>query len=197
MELIYQGAEAKVWRDGDRIIKERIQKKYRLPALDEKIRRERTRREANLLSTAKRAGVKTPLIFEVNSFRIIMQFIDGKKVSEILDENLGLCKEIGKNVAKLHKANIVHGDLTTSNIILKENELFFIDFGLGFFSKDEEEKGSDLVTLYHCLKSGHSKTFPKNWELFLEGYGEGFDLKEEAERIIERFKKILSRARYR
>lgn len=197
MELIYQGAEAKVFKDGDRIIKERVEKKYRLPVLDEKIRKERTRREATLLSTAKRVGVKTPLVFEVNSFRIVMQFIEGKKVSEILDENLELCKEIGRNVAKLHKANIVHGDLTTSNLILKEKEIFFIDLGLGFFSKDEEEKGSDLATLYHCLKSRHSKTFPKNWELFLEGYKEGFESKEEGERIIERFRKILGRARYR
>ncbi len=197
MELIYQGAEAKVYRDRDKIIKERIEKRYRLPVLDKRIRKERTKREANLLSTAKRIGVKTPLVFEVNSFRIVMQFIEGKKVSEILDDNINLCKDIGKNVAKLHGANIVHGDLTTSNILLKENNLFFIDFGLGFFSRDDEQKGSDLATLYYCLKSRHHKTFPKNWELFLKGYREGFENKEDAEKIIRRFEKILKRARYR
>ena len=43
--LIEQGAEAKIFKENNLIIKERIPKDYRLKELDEKIRKQRTKRE--------------------------------------------------------------------------------------------------------------------------------------------------------
>jgi tRNA A-37 threonylcarbamoyl transferase component Bud32 len=106
------------------LIKRRIKKSYRLPELDEKLRKLRTRSEAKLLEKAAKI-IPTPRIIKVseNSKEIEMEFLEGKKLSENLDEIQNwkeVCQEIGQNIAKLHDLDIIHGDLTTSNMILIE-----------------------------------------------------------------------------
>lgn len=147
-KLLQQGAEAKIILSDDFIIKDRIKKSYRIPELDDKIRKSRTRSEIKLLNKSSQLiSVPLPLTTskkseqgderttsrvasknsEVASRVIIkMPFIDGKKLSEHLSKfamtkQKQICEQIGESVAKLHDANIIHGDLTTSNMILVEN----------------------------------------------------------------------------
>ncbi|MCK4729694.1 MAG: Kae1-associated serine/threonine protein kinase [Candidatus Aenigmarchaeota archaeon] len=191
MKLIFQGAEAKIYLDGGKIIKERVSKNYREGELDSFLRKSRTRKEAKLLSDVKRVGIKVPVLFEVKQFRLEIEFIEGIKLRKSLDKtNCGkFCKKIGEDVSKMHLADIIHGDLTTSNIIVKNNEIYFIDFGLGVETNSLEQKAADLLNLYQNFKSVHYEF--DCWKYFLEGYK-----KEETSKVLEVFEKMLKRRRY-
>jgi len=119
VSLIAQGAEAVILGKNGNIIKDRIVKKYRIPELDFKLRKQRTKKEISLLEKAKKI-IPVPKIIKSSDFRIEMELINGEKLSGALD-NLknasAVCRKIGQNIAKLHDANIIHGDLTTSNMI--------------------------------------------------------------------------------
>jgi len=123
MKIIQQGAEAKIILSNNFVIKDRLPKSYRLPELDEKIRKRRTKSEAKLLIKASEI-INSPKPFFIPDFyKIKMPFIDGKKLSEYLDnfplaKQKQICKKIGESIAKLHDKDIIHGDLTTSNMIL-------------------------------------------------------------------------------
>jgi len=99
-----------------------------------------------------------------------MPYIPGKKLSEHLDilptkTANKVCKQIGISIAKLHDNDIIHGDLTTSNMILDSKEnLWFIDFGLGFFSYKIEDKAVDLHLIHHALEAKHYKKFETHWK---------------------------------
>ena len=130
-KLIAQGAEAKILLDkkNNLIIKDRIKKSYRLPELDDKIRKSRTKREEKLLQKAGNLINVPELIINKSSqdTKLNIQFIDGKKLSEYLDKfslakQKQILKQIGQDIAKLHDNNIIHGDLTTSNMILVEEK---------------------------------------------------------------------------
>ena len=150
-KTIQRGAEAKIIQNDNVIIKDRIKKLYRFPVLDEKIRKSRTRSEAKLLEKASSLIPVPKIISTDNKEKIEMQFVKGLKLSENLD-NLknaeNVCKTIGKQIALLHDNNIIHGDLTTSNMIYvpEENKLYFIDFGLGYISARAEDKAMDTVS---------------------------------------------------
>ena len=201
-EMIAQGAEAKLYIgtiDGQRVlVKERIKKSYRLPQIDEKLRKTRTKEEAKLLTEARRLGVLTPKILDLTDDKIFMEFIDGKRVKELLNSSgekavADVCLSIGKNIGKLHAANIVHGDLTTSNMILAKNGITFIDFGLGGFSKRMEDKAMDLKLLHQALQSTHWKILRLCWDNILKGYKQEYI---EAEEVMQKIGEIEKRARY-
>jgi Kae1-associated kinase Bud32 len=204
MEIIKRGAEAILYIDyfeGRRVlVKERIKKGYRLEVLDTKLRVERTRREARLMREARNIGVYTPQIFHVDekNCRIIMEFIDGYRLKDILDkwskekiERVFI--EIGKNIGKMHSADIIHGDLTTSNILIKNNTIYFIDFGLGYFSKRIEDKGVDLNLFKEAIRATHPNLLSLCWQNIVIGYMQGFDKWKE---VLERVDEIERRARY-
>ncbi len=128
-----------------------------------------------------------------------MDFIKGKKLSEWLEkinenEREEIAKEIGKNIAKLHNANIIHNDLTTSNMILKNKKVFFIDFGLAFHSSRVEDKAVDIYLFLQALKSKHFSIFDKFSKKVLDEY---FKNVEEAEKIKKQLKKVEERGRYK
>lgn len=191
MKLIAQGAEAKIYLDGDKIRKERICKNYREKELDIFLRKTRTKKEAKLLSDVKRLGIKVPTIFDVEQFCIEMEFIDGGKLKNILnkDNYEKFCAKAGEEVAKMHAGDIIHGDLTTSNLIVRDDELYFIDFGLGIEAKNLEQKAADLLTLRQNFKSIHPKL--DCWRYFLTGYEN-----KETEKVLNVFEKMLKRRRY-
>jgi Kae1-associated kinase Bud32 len=204
MKLIKQGAEAKLFLDKidnqDVIIKNRIRKNYRIKQIDEKIRKSRTSLEYNLLTAAKRAGVHTPKIIEIDkkNHKIIMEYIDGKRVKEFLNESdkktvEKVCFELGRLAGRLHKRGIIHGDLTTSNMILKDKDIYLIDFGLGFFSGKIEDQGTDLKLLLEALKSTHFKILDLCWESIMKGYKEEY---ENAEQVFKKMEDIQKRGRY-
>lgn len=200
MKIIKRGAEAILYLQNNHLVKERIKKSYRISELDIELRKNRTKREAKLLSEARRCGVKTPKIISVDekNYKIIMDFIDGERLKELLnktsDENRKkLAEDLGKSVGLLHKHGIVHGDLTTSNMILKDEKIFFIDFGLGEFSKRIEDQGIDLALFKEAVKSTHFKFLDQIWESFIKGYKE---TNSNWEQVLNTLEKIEKRGRY-
>jgi len=195
--LIAEGAEARIYKDNNLIIKERVSKSYRIKELDDKLIKYRNRREISILEKASRI-INVPKIIKTEDNKIFMEFIDGDKLSDILDsysENKrnNTCKEIGRQLALLHNANLIHGDLTTSNMILKENKLYFIDFGLGFIDDNVEHKAVDLHLIKQALESKHYKIFKESFNFVLEGY----KISKEYEKIIDRLDKVEKRGRYK
>jgi Kae1-associated kinase Bud32 len=204
VKLIKQGAEAKLFlakKDGQKIlIKDRIKKNYRITQIDEKIRKSRTSQESNLLSEARRTGVPTPMIMDADkkNYKIIMEFIDGERIKELLNKSdmktvEKLCFEIGRLIGKLHTRGIIHGDLTTSNMILKDEKIYFIDFGLGFFSGKIEDQGTDLRLLHEALKSTHFEILDVCWQNVIKGYKTEYS---QAELVMNKVSEIEKRARY-
>jgi len=205
--LIKKGAEAELflekWRGLKIIRKARKIKAYRVPRLDLKIRRSRTRREAQIMHKAKFAGVPTPIIFMVDmeATTIIMKYIEGTRVKEILntlsiEERIKLCRQIGQFIGRLHKNKIIHGDLTTSNMILNEKgKIFFIDFGLAEYSNELEKRGIDLLIMKRAFYSTHYSYAGKCFKAVTEGYAK--EMGEEVySEVIERVNKIARRGRY-
>ena len=205
--LIKKGAEANLylenWHGKKVIIKERIPKKYRLPVLDERIRTYRTVHEPQLMHEAKKAGVPTPTIYMVDLAKksIIMEYVEGKQVKKILNqlsakERIELCKKIGILIGRLHKNGIIHGDLTTSNVILTPNgKIYFVDFGLGEFSKELEAKGVDLHLMRRAFQSTHYLFAEESFNAVLEGYTEAVG-EVEAKKVLEKIREIELRGRY-
>lgn len=204
MKIIYRGAESIIYLDtfDDQkvLVKERVKKNYRLEQIDEKLRKERTRKEVKLLTEARKYNVLTPAILHVDfqKHKIIMENIDGVRIKEFLNsarkkEIENVCIQIGKLIGRLHANNIIHGDLTTSNMLLKDNQIYFIDFSLGEFSSRIEDKGVDLNLLYEALKATHFKNFKICWDNILKGYKQEYS---EGNKVLERVKDIEKRARY-
>lgn len=193
--IIAQGAEAIIRKKNNNLIKDRVKKSYRLQILDDKLRKQRTKREVKLLQKAS-VVIPVPNIISSNNYQIELSFVNGKKLSEHLDKLKNandVCKKIGNNIARLHDLNIIHGDLTTSNMILKNDEVFLIDFGLGFESKKAEDKAVDLHLIKQALEAKHFKHFESFFSKVLEGY----KISKNASIVLERLKKVESRGRYK
>lgn len=217
-KLLYQGAEAKIFLDEKEnlILKERIEKSYRIPILDEKIRKHRTKTEKKLLEKASKI-ISAPNPLPLKEWNIIkMPFIRGKKLSEHLDnfpfeKQKEILKKIGEETVKIHDADIIHGDLTTSNLILADEEvnqknynltkkrrdnnfqIFFIDFGLGFISSKAEDKAVDIHLLKQALEAKHFE----HWEILYQEFLKSYKKSKESAKVIERLKEVEKRGRYR
>jgi len=198
-EIIQRGAEAVLYHDGRFVKKYRVKKGYRFPKLDLKLRRLRTRGEARLLEKARKL-INVPRVEKVDEkkMEIDMEFIDGLKLSESLGGMKNwreVCLEIGCETGKLHDAGIIHGDLTTSNMIWQEKEgkLYLIDFGLGFGNGRVEDKAVDLHLIKQALEAKHFGKFESYWMAIVEGYREskGF------EKVMKQFEKVEKRGRYK
>ncbi|MEA3282788.1 MAG: Kae1-associated kinase Bud32 [Euryarchaeota archaeon] len=198
-QQIAVGAEAVIECSGGRIIKRRVSKNYRIPKLDTRIRAARTRSEAKLISEARRCGVPTPIIYDVDTAEhtITMEFIKGPRMKDVLD--LGMSERIGELVGRLHGCGIIHGDLTTSNLILhigggdgdSGDRIYFIDFGLGYFEKNVEAQGVDVHVLFQTFVSTHRESGLE--EAFSAGYRRTFT---GADQVLTRVREIEARGRY-
>ncbi len=211
MELIAKGAESNLYKDGEILIKERIKKEYRIREIDEKLRKKRTLGESRILKKLKKEGVNVPDIVKVDeqNFKIFMKFISGNlmKDIEVKDEkdkeNLtAIAKQLGRQIAKMHCLNVIHNDLTTSNIIIsndkenKEKKVHIIDFGLSFTSQRDEDKATDLVVLEHSL---NATGFGFLFDDIVAGYKEEYEkskLFQKASQIFQRFEAVKKRVRY-
>jgi Kae1-associated kinase Bud32 len=170
-----RGAEANIYRTKwfgiDAVSKVRVKKQYRQRSLDNEIRRNRTLREATMLSVAKEIGVRTPFVYFVDpvSAEIVMEFIEGRNLKEKVNENLAL--QMGRCTGLLHINNLIHNDLTTSNFInSKNNHLVLLDFGLSFFSERLEDKAVDIRLVKEVFFSSYTAMFDVVFSRFLLGY---------------------------
>ncbi len=203
-QIIQQGAEAVLIKKGNALLKRRTAKGYRLKVLDDKLRGMRTRKEAKLIEKAGKL-INVPGMIKVNDkeMEIEMDFVEGKKLSESLDGMKNweeVCLEIGRSIGKLHDAGIIHGDLTTSNLIWssdvgdeKKGKLYFIDFGLGFENGKTEDKAVDLHLIKQALEAKHFLHFDKFFKAVLKGYESSKGYKE----VMKRFEKVEKRGRYK
>jgi len=196
-KIIGIGAEAVLIHVNGNLIKRRIKKLYRTPVLDEKLRKQRTKSEAKLLEKAGKF-IQVPKVKKIddNSKEIDMEFIEGKKLSEHLDSlpnAESVCRQIGIQIAKLHDADIIHGDLTTSNMILSKDKLYFIDFGLGFNSAKIEDKAVDLHLIKQALEAKHFNHYEKFFAAVLDGYKSS----KNHEETLKRLEAVEKRGRYK
>jgi Kae1-associated kinase Bud32 len=199
MLKIAQGAEAVLYRDGEKVIKERLSKGYRIPQIDHALRGFRTRREAKVLERLTALNFPAPHLLDVSDKKmtLAMDFIAGEKLRDVLEgaeDSPELAKTVGRLVGTLHAEDIIHGDLTTSNMILeqKTHALKFIDFGLSFFSDKVEDKAVDLFLLNRALESKHFRIYPGVFEKVLEGYCE---TNPEAQAVLQRYNAVMKRGR--
>jgi len=194
MKLIGHGAEAKVYEKIKSVLKKRVKKGYRHPSIDIRLRKLRTRSEAKLLKKILGLGINVPKVLKSDDKKMLLELekIEGTKVRDILDgsdEELkkNICKELGKIIKKLHQNEIIHGDLTTSNMIWN-GKLFLIDFGLGKVSTRLEDKAVDIHLLKECLKSKHHFHWLTYWKVFKKSYG--------LKKTFDQLEKVEARTRY-
>jgi N6-L-threonylcarbamoyladenine synthase/protein kinase Bud32 len=185
-----RGAEAVVILGDRDVEKKRVGKKYRHTILDRRLIAERTRAEARILSLARRAGVPTPIIRDVTGDTLVMERISGPLLrSALTPANVELA---GDTVGILHKSGIVHGDLTTGNMVIRAGRCVLIDFGLSSVSSEVESRGVDIHVLFQTLESTTDE-FPALKEAFIRGYSENFS---GASEVLEREREIERRGRY-
>lgn len=196
MKQIAQGAEAKLYLTDSKIIKDRIRKDYRIEEIDNRLRKRRTKREAKILEKLDSIGFPAPkLISSDSKEKIVMEYIKGPKVRDILEEKdyLKLSEEIGKKIAIMHNNDLIHGDLTTSNMILSD-EIYFIDFGLSYFSHKIEDKAVDLHLLKQALESKHYKVWEKCFLAAVKSYKKEC---KDCSMVMTRLEIVEKRGRYK
>ena len=195
-KLIAQGAEAKIYLQDGNVFKERFAKSYRLKIIDERLRRSRTRRETKVLAKLQAINFPSPKLIKSNDIdSITIEKAKGILLKDALEKSdyKSMCKEIGRKIAILHNNSIIHGDLTTSNMILGD-EVFFIDFGLSFFSDKAEDKAVDLHLLKEALESKHYRICDWCFKSAIDAYRK--NAKNSGE-ILKRLESVNKRGRHR
>ena len=244
LELVKQGAEARVYSGmflGRKcIVKERFPKTYRHPELDRKLTLRRTLTEARTMAKCLRTGeLSTPAVYflDRDRSRIVMEYVEGITVRDFLnapsqDGDGGaagvrlaadfpfsaeaVMDAIGACLAVMHRENIVHGDLTTSNLMLRRQPfrqgdeaatdagasagaatpaLVLIDFGLSSVSTLAEDKAVDLYVLERAFLSTH----PGSEDLFarvLDKY-EAVSSRKAAKFVLDKLAEVRMRGRKR
>ena len=192
MKEMWRGAEAVICMiDEDTLLKKRVRKGYRIKEIDERLRRTRTKKEFNIMR--KLSGkINVPKVFGKEEYSFKMEFIHGALARDILGslgdkEIKSLFSQIGAQVRKMHDESIVHGDLTTSNMIVKDGKVFFIDFSLGGQSSKIEDKAVDLHLIKQALIAKHNKVWKICFESLLLSYKD--------EIVIGRLKAVEKRGR--
>ncbi len=206
--LIQQGAEARIYR-GDffgrpSIIKERFVKSYRVLALDQKLTQRRINQEVRSMDRCRRHGIRAPSVYHMDLKKrvIYMEEIEGISLKEFIRgqepgaELLnGLVQEIGRVLAKMHSCDVIHGDLTTSNMIYspEKHKLTLIDFGLSSVSSLVEDKGVDLYVLERAFLSTHPNT-EHLFKVLLQSYSQ---TATNAKPVLTKLDEVRTRGRKR
>lgn len=182
---------------------------------------------SRIISVGERGGggVTVPAVYFVDEARgeIYMEWITGQTLREVLDQALlhttpltssppacpstqqdllYLMTRIGSAIAAMHAVHVIHGDLTTSNIMIRapppgapgDGELVLIDFGLGAVSASDEDMAVDLYVLERAFISTH----PRAEEMFKEvlvGYEKGMGKK--GAQVMRRLAEVRFRGRKR
>ena len=205
-KVVALGAEAAIVRyeflGMPSIFKVRLPKAYRDPELDEEVRSRRTLQEARVMRAAREAGARVPRVLLVLPRRalIVMEYVSGERFKEA-EPKMGdkeaceVMRAVGEYVARMHLAGIVHGDLTTSNVILTDEGPYLVDFGLAKFSNDPEDRGVDAHLMLRALESTHYARASKLFECFMSGYSSVAG-EEKAREVMDKVREIRMRGRY-
>lgn len=200
--LLKRGAEAELrrieWHGRKAVEKVRHAKAYRQAALDDGLRRQRIRMEARLMHEVRLLGLSVPLLYDVDlaAHRLVMEFVDGPTVKELLqkgaEDPIAIARSIGRLVGTLHANGLVHGDLTTSNMIWRDGRIYLIDLSMGEKSGALESQGVDLRLLEEAWTSAHYDV-PEAFEALLEAYRATYP---KAEGALTKLREIEERGRY-
>ena len=204
--LLYRGAEADVllgkWQGLDAVFKIRKPLTYRLKALDDSIRRQRTLREADMIRAAKTAGAESPFMFAVDVplATIVMEYVRGERLRDLVGgmgkpEAREAFKKFGREVGKLHLAGIMHGDLTTANVVMRRGRPVLIDFGLATRSTRLEDHAVDLRLIKETLAGAHPSLAPEALASFNGGYS-GTVGPARSREVLKQLQSIERRGRY-
>ncbi len=196
-KLIQQGAEAKIFLYNSIIEKQRLPKTYRHPQLDTRIRNRRTKSETKILIKAHEAKINVPNLLHSEKNTIQMEYINGDRLSETLNsyskkKQFEVMKKIGEQLSKLHRQNIIHADLTTSNTILQKNKVFIIDFGLSYISTKIENKAVDIHLIKQAINAKHFQNSQNLFDAFKEGYKS-----DHSKDVLSRLNIVEKRGRYK
>lgn len=166
MRKLSEGAEANVFETRmfgtDAIVKMRQAKAYRISELDETLRRTRTRKEARAMKRASDAGVRVPALFGLGKFSIYMEKVGGRLMKDSTGARIPY-KNIGTALAKMHNANVAHGDFTPANIIINGKGFCVIDFGLSDISNSIEDKAIDLLLMKRSIDEKQYNEFARSY----------------------------------
>lgn len=206
---VARGAEAKLtavtWLGLEAVRKDRDPKSYRPKALDERLRRERTRAEVRLLAEARRLGVRTPIVYDVDlrAHRIVLEHLPGPTFRELLEASPAevgtleaAARTFGTALGRLHASGISHGDLTSSNVLFPggpEGPVALLDLSMGSRNASLEERGIDLHLVEEDLKALHRRG-EALFKAFLAGYDAGNAAG--AAEVRRRAREIKGRIRY-
>jgi Kae1-associated kinase Bud32 len=179
--------------------KQRVVKGYRHPVLDKNLQTFRLKNEVRLMLEARRAGIAVPIIYSVDlaENRIVMEEIPGMRVKDALetmplDEAERVCRKVGEVAARMHANDVVHGDLTTSNMLLDGERIVVIDFSLGSKSSELEDKGVDMHLLEEAYHSAHyrrSGLYEAVKDSYVKTYHAGAE-------VLKKVREIEKRGRY-
>ncbi len=197
------GAEAKLdsaeWMGRKVVFKQRVVKGYRNPQLDKSLQSTRIKNEVRLMFDARRSGIRVPFIYSVDiaENRIVMEEIAGTRVKDALealpdDDASEVCAKIGEAAGSLHSNGIVHGDLTTSNMLLDGDQIVLIDFSLGSKSAELEDKGVDMHLLEEAFHSAHYRRSTL-YEVVTDSYVRTYP---DGNAVLQKVKEIEKRGRY-
>ncbi|MFW9981216.1 MAG: Kae1-associated kinase Bud32 [Candidatus Thorarchaeota archaeon] len=204
--MLARGAESIIYKieqwGQPYVLKWRQSKPYLLLEIDSQLRRARINRECKMLTISRTLGVRTPAVhaIDLRNYTILMDFIDGTQFKQLAgnlskSKLIALCQSFGQLIALLHDGNVAHGDPTTSNVIIDENDmLWLVDFGLSEMNATLETKGVDLHLIKRSLETTHWDFQETMLEATLEGYIEVQG--DAAEPILSRMKEIRERGRY-
>lgn len=182
------------------VIKHRYRKPYMRKELTDSLIKDRTLQEAKVLLAANRLGVRAPLPLYVDPENglLVMEYVEGALLRDVIEslsdgEVSSIAKTLGEYVARLHDADIIHGDLTTSNVILSNGEVVLIDFGLSHYSPRPVDKASDLRVLERAIVSTH----PARCYAFFKGFLEGYRVASSSwNEVFQEFLKLSTMGRY-
>ncbi|MDG6910800.1 MAG: Kae1-associated serine/threonine protein kinase [Nitrososphaerota archaeon] len=196
--LLYRGAEADVvlgdWQGLQAVFKVRKPLTYRLASLDQEIRRQRTVHEAEMIRHAKRAGVATPFLYHLDlpASTMVMEYIGGEMLRDLAGcmaekDAEGPFFKFGEGVARLHASGMMHGDLTTANVVSREGTLVFLDFGLAHRTSRLEDHAVDLRLIKETIVGAHPGISRTALDAFFRGY--------EARAGAPKFRRVRSQLR--
>jgi len=193
MKKLFIGAEAVISQlNEDTLIKDRVKKGYRIKEIDEKLRKFRTNREFKILKKCESLGIFVPKIKNKKDYSFEMEYLKGVVLRDYIpncknEELKKIFTKIGKQINLMHKNHIIHGDLTTSNMILFNNEVYFIDFSLGEIKDKIEDKAVDLHLIKQALIAKHNKEWKICFNSIINNYSNKF--------VIDKLKSVEKRGR--